>query len=100
MAIAGNLRFATGSRHGKKVSITNTTLTGTAAVVTGLTSVDAGGAQVTVQNAATTIPTDASAAVTSIAAGTVNVVVLTNQAANNIVSTTVTTKLGLVAIGV
>lgn len=77
----------TGFKRGRKnLSITQTAITGTGAVTTGLNSIDTGGAMTTVQNAETTITSNAGSAVTSISAGTVNVLVIAFAAAANSVS--------------
>jgi hypothetical protein len=81
----------------KKVSVTQTSVTGTGAVTSGLASVDAGGAQATPQNAATTITTQ-SASVTSISGGTINVVVVDQQAAANVLGASAK-NIGVVAVG-
>jgi hypothetical protein len=92
VAIVGGLTrgFAKSQR---KVAAVQAAITGTGGITSGLGAsavgaVDTGSAQVTVQNSATTVPTGGStAAVTSIsAAGVVNVVVIDQQAAANVVA--------------
>lgn len=85
MAIPGGLTRGL-AKSQRKVAALNTSITGTGAITSGLLVIDVGSAQLTMQNAATTIPSDACAAVTSIVTGTVNVLVVTLQAAANIVS--------------
>lgn len=86
MAIPGGLTrgFAKSQR---KVAAVQSAVTGTGAITSGLGAIDAGSAQATVQNSATTVPTGGSvAAVTSISGGTVNVVVVDQQAGANAVA--------------
>jgi hypothetical protein len=85
MALVANLPPALGSQ--RKLAAVQTAITGTGAITSGLNTIDAGSAQLTVQNSATTVPTGGSTgAVTSIAAGTVNAVVIDQQAAANAVA--------------
>ena len=86
MAIVGGLSLGF-ARFQKKVAAVQAAITGTGAITSGLSKIDAGSAQLTVQNSATTVPTGGStAAVTSISAGTVNAVVIDQQAAANVVA--------------
>lgn len=82
-----------------KVAIVQAAITGTGAITSGLATVLAGGAHTTVQNSATTVPTGGStAAVTSISGGTVNTVVIDQQAAANVVAAGAK-NVGLIAVG-
>jgi hypothetical protein len=86
VAIVGGLTIGT-TKTQAKVAAVQSAITGTGAMTSGLSAIDAGSAQVTVQNSATTVPTGGStAAVTSISTGTVNVVVIDQQAAANVVA--------------
>lgn len=86
MAVPGGLTrgFA---KSQVKVAIGQSAITGTGAITSGLATVLTGGAHLTVQNSATTVPTGGSTgAVTSISGGTVNAVVVDQQAAANVVA--------------
>ena len=74
MAIVGNLPKARGLGI-RKISSTQSAITGTGAVATGLTTIDTGGAVTSVANSSATTPWDIST-ITSISGGTVNVVVV------------------------
>jgi hypothetical protein len=74
MPVIGLLPRARGSA-GFKLSATQTSITGTGGVTTGLSTIAAGGAVATVANSPTVTPWNV-AAITSIVAGVVNVVVL------------------------
>ncbi len=82
MAIVGNLPKARGLGV-EKISSTQASITGTGAIATGLATVDTGGAVVSVANSGTTTPWTI-ATISSVAAGTVNVVVLSLAAAPTI----------------
>ncbi len=96
MAVIANLYRATGVGQ-RKMFAGAASVTGTAAIATGLDSVDAGSAQVTVQDSADTIPTNI-ASVTGIAGGSVSVVVVALAAAANTVSA-VAASVGLLCTG-
>jgi hypothetical protein len=86
MAIVGGLTRGL-ARSQRKVAAVQSAVTGTGAITSGLGTIDTGSAQLTVQNSATTVPTGGSTgAVTSISAGTVNAVVIDQQAAANAVA--------------
>jgi hypothetical protein len=71
----------------RKVVAGQTAVTGTGAITSGLSVLDVGSPQLTVQNSATTVPTGGStAAVTSVSTGTINAVVVDQQAAANAVA--------------
>ena len=83
MSIIRNLVRGQGKTTGK-ISESQGAITGTGGIATGLGSIDTGGAFVAVANAATTVTTQSSS-ITSISGGTVNVVVVDQQAAANVI---------------
>jgi hypothetical protein len=86
VAVVGGLTRGMAKSQRKLVAV-QAAITGTGAITSGLSTIDAGSAQLTVQNSATTVPTGGSTgAVTSISTGTVNTVVIDQQAAANVVA--------------
>ena len=98
MTVYGALLKAEGKAGRIKVASATASITGTGSITTGLKSIF-GAAIACVQNAETTLPSNATAAVTSTSGGTVNVVVISHDAAANAVSTTAKT-VGVIALGV
>lgn len=74
--------------RGKKLAVISASITGTGAITTGLTTVDY--AVPCCVSSATTIPSEV-ATISSISAGTVNAVVIAQQAAANAISSSAET---------
>ena len=93
MGVIGNLPRAQG-KSVRKFSVTQAGVTGTGGVATGLTTIDTGGnygagvagagAVACVANSPTAVPTKVGS-ITSISGGTVNVVVIIQNASTNVV---------------
>lgn len=97
MAVIGALPRAR-SLTGYKISATQASITGTGAVATGLSSILTGGAAVSVANSGTTTPWTV-ATISSIAAGSVNVVVLSLASAPTIGAAGGAQLVNVIAIG-